>query len=357
MSKTGFQSDGRRFGLLSMGMAIALVASVLLIQASHIGRQPISGELRLGRLSIRLDATGSDSHANGSTADGGLAQRAQQTPAAEADIGAGSGGDPASSGQPAGRPAEAGSRTAAEPEQVPAAGQQEGSAREKPPGAGREPHSEQLEPEPAQGDPGQSQELEQAPSAGEQQPEESQSRSADGEAQNQPAEAEAQPQAAEQPSEVKRQPETGEQPAEVEEQPQQADQAVTGTEQPQKEPEGQEASQGELLGPEDSPEGGDQLHVLEPSGGVFSCKDSGFCSVGQVRAWHGDVATNEAAREMLEAVAYKKEVGRVELCCMCVVVGGRLFWLACSVVLQCIAWAVPHIWTAGMPPSGMLLGA
>lgn len=40
----------------------------------------------------------------------------------------------------------------------------------------------------------------------------------------------------------------------------------------------------------------------------LTCQESGLCSLGKVRHWRGDVATNEQLRAMLEAVAYKREV-------------------------------------------------
>ncbi|KAL4425434.1 hypothetical protein ABPG75_009450 [Micractinium tetrahymenae] len=45
------------------------------------------------------------------------------------------------------------------------------------------------------------------------------------------------------------------------------------------------------------------------SGGAgLACEESGLCSVGKVRHWRGDIATNEQLRAMLEAVSYKREV-------------------------------------------------
>lgn len=42
--------------------------------------------------------------------------------------------------------------------------------------------------------------------------------------------------------------------------------------------------------------------------GTLGCELSGYCSVGRVRTWSGDISTNAALREMLEAVSYKKEI-------------------------------------------------
>ena len=46
--------------------------------------------------------------------------------------------------------------------------------------------------------------------------------------------------------------------------------------------------------------------VVDPS--TLPCQASGYCSLGKSKVWTGDVATNEALREMLEAVSFKKEV-------------------------------------------------
>lgn len=40
----------------------------------------------------------------------------------------------------------------------------------------------------------------------------------------------------------------------------------------------------------------------------LACQESGLCSVGKVKRWHGDIATNEQLQAMLEAVSYKREV-------------------------------------------------
>ncbi|KAL4446752.1 hypothetical protein ABPG77_007996 [Micractinium sp. CCAP 211/92] len=40
----------------------------------------------------------------------------------------------------------------------------------------------------------------------------------------------------------------------------------------------------------------------------LACRESGLCSVGKVKRWRGDIATNEQLQAMLEAVSYKREV-------------------------------------------------
>lgn len=298
MSDTGHSTDGRRCGLVSIGLALALIASVLLIEVSGVGRLPVSGEFRFGRLSIRLAAAEADSQ--GDSVE--LAQIGAPSPEAEADSAAGQGGEPAGPAQQAeAKAAEASSSN--EPEQGTAAGQQGSLDAGQPPEA---EHQQQREREPggAQAGAGQAQEPEQAPAAGEQQPEEAQPTTAEGEEQGRAAEAEAQPEA-QQP------PEGGDQAAVGAEQPGRAGQPGTDASEARGAG-GQQAAEGQLLGPEETPQGGDQQHVLQPSGPVFTCKDSGFCSVGQVRPWRGDVASNEALREMLGAVAFKKEVGWAE---------------------------------------------
>jgi hypothetical protein len=42
--------------------------------------------------------------------------------------------------------------------------------------------------------------------------------------------------------------------------------------------------------------------------GPLPCERSGYCSLGKTRVWRGDVAANDALRQMLEAVSFKKEV-------------------------------------------------
>lgn len=42
--------------------------------------------------------------------------------------------------------------------------------------------------------------------------------------------------------------------------------------------------------------------------GTMDCTSSGYCSVGRTRTWRGDIASNAALREMLEAVSFRREV-------------------------------------------------
>ncbi|KAL4444177.1 hypothetical protein ABPG75_011914 [Micractinium tetrahymenae] len=44
------------------------------------------------------------------------------------------------------------------------------------------------------------------------------------------------------------------------------------------------------------------------SDGSLPCAGSCYCSLGRVGVWSGDVATNEALRQMLEVVAFRREV-------------------------------------------------
>ena len=50
-----------------------------------------------------------------------------------------------------------------------------------------------------------------------------------------------------------------------------------------------------------------QQQAVNPSD--LECARSGYCSLGVSKTWVGDVATNEALREAMEAISYKKEVG------------------------------------------------
>lgn len=43
------------------------------------------------------------------------------------------------------------------------------------------------------------------------------------------------------------------------------------------------------------------------AGGPLPCEASGYCSLDSSKVWHGDIATNEKLKEMLESVSYKKE--------------------------------------------------
>ena len=55
-----------------------------------------------------------------------------------------------------------------------------------------------------------------------------------------------------------------------------------------------------------------QPHQERPGAapGELECARSGYCSLGVSRTWVGDAGTNEALREAMEAISYKKEVGR-----------------------------------------------
>ena len=57
---------------------------------------------------------------------------------------------------------------------------------------------------------------------------------------------------------------------------------------------------------DDDHDAGSSSSSAEPSS--LPCQASGYCSLGKSKVWTGDVATNEALREMLEAVSFKKEV-------------------------------------------------
>ena len=48
----------------------------------------------------------------------------------------------------------------------------------------------------------------------------------------------------------------------------------------------------------------------QPEPGALGCVLSGYCSVGQVATFRGDIATNAALGEMLQAVSFRKEVRR-----------------------------------------------
>ena len=56
-----------------------------------------------------------------------------------------------------------------------------------------------------------------------------------------------------------------------------------------------------------------QPHQERPGAapGELECARSGYCSLGVSRTWVGDAGTNEALREAMEAISYKKEVGRL----------------------------------------------
>lgn len=63
----------------------------------------------------------------------------------------------------------------------------------------------------------------------------------------------------------------------------------------------------------------------------LACRESGLCSVGKVRRWRGDIATNEQLRAMLEAVSYKREVGRES----------QMLWRCCWAPLRTLASRPP----------------
>ena len=46
----------------------------------------------------------------------------------------------------------------------------------------------------------------------------------------------------------------------------------------------------------------------QPEPGALGCAISGYCSVGKVQTFRGDIATNAALAQMLQAVSYRKEV-------------------------------------------------
>ena len=68
--------------------------------------------------------------------------------------------------------------------------------------------------------------------------------------------------------------------------------------------------------------------------GTLACQLSGYCSRGKVKAWRGDVATNDALKEAVASLAYKSEVG----------VGKR-----CGVRMQA-SERVPHTPGTSLPP-------
>jgi hypothetical protein len=51
-----------------------------------------------------------------------------------------------------------------------------------------------------------------------------------------------------------------------------------------------------------------RLAELQAAYDGLPCNASGYCSLGQTRVWRGDIATNDAMREMLAAVSYRKEI-------------------------------------------------
>lgn len=42
--------------------------------------------------------------------------------------------------------------------------------------------------------------------------------------------------------------------------------------------------------------------------GRLACESSGYCSLGKVKPWSGDIRTSQGLRNMLEARSYKKEL-------------------------------------------------
>jgi hypothetical protein len=79
-----------------------------------------------------------------------------------------------------------------------------------------------------------------------------------------------------------------------------------------------------------------RLAELQAAYDGLPCNASGYCSLGQTRVWRGDIATNDAMREMLAAVSYRKEVHcQKRAGWIGWVLQAPLLWLPCADHLHC----------------------
>jgi hypothetical protein len=85
----------------------------------------------------------------------------------------------------------------------------------------------------------------------------------------------------------------------------------------------------ELPGEGGQPAGKEEQQAVAEAG-PLGCRASGYCSLGKSKVWRGDIATNAALLEMLQAVAYKKEVSGNQL-----VAQPRQGWLSVNMVKTC----------------------